>query len=48
MKKLIERFVGDNEEQFLKTNYPGFFSFDLLSSTEMEDMKKIRDQMSTF
>jgi len=45
MKKLIERFVGDNEDQFLKTNYPELFNFDKLSSPAMQDMKRLCNQI---
>ena len=36
MKKLIERFAGDNEDQFLKTNYPETFKIDNLSSPQYD------------
>ena len=41
MKKLIERFAGDNEDQFLRDNYPEIFKVDNLSLPVMEDMKKL-------
>ena len=45
MKKLIERFTGDNEVQFLKTNYLETFNIDNLSSPVMEDMKRLCNQI---
>ena len=45
MKKLIERITGDNEVQFLKTNYPETFNIDNLSSPVMEDMKRLCNQI---